>query len=55
MEFVGYLLPHILNGIALGLFLFPVGMVFAGRWRDVHPVMYGLAVVFAAHFLWRAG
>jgi adenine/guanine/hypoxanthine permease len=42
----------IANGIALGLFLFPVGMVFAGRWREVHPVMYGLAAVFAAHFIW---
>jgi adenine/guanine/hypoxanthine permease len=42
----------IANGIALGLFLFPLAMVCAGRWRDVHPVMYALAVVFASHFIW---
>lgn len=40
----------IANGIALGLLLFPVGMVFAGRWREVHPVMYVLALVFVLHF-----
>jgi AGZA family xanthine/uracil permease-like MFS transporter len=42
----------IANGIALGLLLFPVAMVFAGRRREVHPIMYGLALVFAAHFVW---
>jgi adenine/guanine/hypoxanthine permease len=42
----------IANGIALGLFLFPLLMVFRGRWREVHPVMFGLFVIFAIHFIW---
>ncbi|MQA08153.1 MAG: NCS2 family permease [Pseudonocardiaceae bacterium] len=42
----------IANGIALGLFLFPLMMVFKGRWRDVHPVTYVLFFVFLAYFIW---
>ncbi len=42
----------IANGIALGLFLFPLAMVFKGRWREVHPVMYSLFVIFAIYFIW---
>jgi adenine/guanine/hypoxanthine permease len=42
----------IANGIALGLILFPLLMVFRGRWREVHPVMFGLFVVFAIYFIW---
>jgi adenine/guanine/hypoxanthine permease len=41
----------IANGIALGLVLFPVMMVFKGRARDVHPIMYGLVVVFLIFFV----
>ena len=44
----------IANGIALGLFLFPLMMAFKGRAREVHPVLYVLAVVFAAYFIWFA-
>jgi adenine/guanine/hypoxanthine permease len=42
----------IANGIALGLFLFPMMLVFKGRWREVHPVMYGLFFIFLAYFIW---
>jgi AGZA family xanthine/uracil permease-like MFS transporter len=42
----------IANGIALGLFLFPLLMVFKGRWRDVHPITYVLFLVFLAYFIW---
>jgi AGZA family xanthine/uracil permease-like MFS transporter len=45
----------IANGIALGLFLFPVAMLFAGRRREVHPLMYLLAAVFVAHFVLLRG
>jgi adenine/guanine/hypoxanthine permease len=41
----------IANGIALGLVLFPVMMVFKGRAKDVHPIMYGLVVVFLIFFV----
>lgn len=40
----------IADGIALGLVLYPITMVFAGRWREVHPAMYALLVVFALYF-----
>jgi adenine/guanine/hypoxanthine permease len=42
----------IATGIALGLLLFPLMMVFRGRAREVHPIMYGLMVVFLAYFIW---
>ena len=42
----------IAHGIALGLFLFPLMMVFKGRHREVHPLMYALAAIFAVYFIW---
>ncbi len=42
----------IANGIALGLVLFPLLMVFRGRAREVSPTMYLLAVAFIAYFIW---
>jgi adenine/guanine/hypoxanthine permease len=44
----------IANGIALGLVLFPLLMVFRGRAREVSPIMYGLLVVFGIYFIWLA-
>ena len=44
----------IATGIALGLILFPLLMVFRGRGREVSPIMYGLLVVFLAYFVWFA-
>jgi adenine/guanine/hypoxanthine permease len=42
----------IATGIALGLLLFPLMMIFKGRARDVSPVMYVLLVTFVAYFIW---
>ena len=42
----------IANGIALGLVLFPLLMVFRGRAREVPPTMYVLAILFIAYFIW---
>ncbi|GGC63216.1 NCS2 family permease [Hoyosella rhizosphaerae] len=42
----------IANGIAFGLFLYPILMVLKGRWRDVHPITYALFVVVTAYFIW---
>lgn len=42
----------IANGIAIGLFLFPLLMAVKGRWRDVHPVGYVLFAIFLAYFIW---
>ncbi len=44
----------IATGIALGLVLFPLFMLFTGRGREVHPIMYGLFAVFLAYFVWAA-
>ena len=44
----------IATGIALGLVLYPLFMVFKGRAADVHPIMYGLFAVFVAYFVWAA-
>ncbi len=44
----------IATGIALGLLLFPLLMVFRGRAREVSPIMYSLFVLFAAYFIWLA-
>ncbi|MEX2486913.1 MAG: NCS2 family permease [Nitriliruptoraceae bacterium] len=42
----------IANGIALGLFLFPLTMLFKGRARDVHPMMWVLMAAFLVYFVW---
>jgi adenine/guanine/hypoxanthine permease len=42
----------IANGIALGLFLFPLMYVFRGRARELHPALYVLFVLFAVYFIW---
>ncbi|MPY79953.1 MAG: NCS2 family permease [Actinophytocola sp.] len=44
----------IANGIALGLIFYPLMMLFRGRWRDVHPALYVLLLVFLAYFIWFA-
>jgi len=44
----------IANGIALGLFMHTLLMAVKGRYREIHPIMYGLAVVFLAYFIWFA-
>ncbi|GAB3228829.1 NCS2 family permease [Glycomyces halotolerans] len=44
----------IANGIALGLLFFPVTMIARGRWREVHPITYGLMLVFLGYFFFLA-
>lgn len=41
-------------GIAAGFLAYPILKVVQGRGREVHPVLYGLAVVFVAYFIWLA-
>ncbi|WP_026932301.1 NCS2 family permease [Glycomyces tenuis] len=38
------------NGIALGLVFYPLAMIAKGRWREVHPIVYVLMVVFLGYF-----
>lgn len=41
----------IAEGIATGFLLYPITMVAARRHKEIHPVMWGLAVVFLLHFI----
>lgn len=42
------------NGIAIGLVMYPVTMIVKGRWKELHPIMYGLFVVFILYFAFLA-
>jgi AGZA family xanthine/uracil permease-like MFS transporter len=42
----------IAHGIGYGFIAYVVIKVLAGRWREVHALMYGTAAAFAAYFLW---
>lgn len=42
----------IANGIAAGLVMFPLLMAFRGRWREVHPITYGMFAAVLAYFIW---
>ncbi|HEY7633570.1 MAG TPA: NCS2 family permease [Thermoleophilaceae bacterium] len=37
-------------GIGLGVFGFVAVMVAQGRWREIHPLMYGLVVLFGVYY-----
>lgn len=43
----------IANGISLGIVSWVAIKLLAGRWREVHQVLGGLAVVLAAFYGWR--
>ncbi len=36
------------DGIALGFIVYPFLMLVTGRGKEVHPIMYGLGIVFVA-------
>lgn len=41
----------IATGIACGFIFYPITMIIAKRHKEVHPIMYGLFVVFIAYFV----
>lgn len=41
----------IATGIAIGFLFYPITMIFAGRIKEIHPIMYGLWVVFLCYFI----
>lgn len=41
----------IATGIAIGFVFYPITMIMAGRRKEVHPMMYGLFVVFLLYFI----
>ncbi|OYD06838.1 guanine permease [Paludifilum halophilum] len=40
----------IATGIAIGFIMYPLAKVFAGKARDVHPILYILAIIFMVRF-----
>ncbi|WP_459549533.1 NCS2 family permease [Nocardia sp. X0981] len=44
----------IANGLALGMIFYPVVMAARGRFREVHPVMWVLTLVFLGYFFFLA-
>ncbi len=45
----------IADGIGAGFISYAVLKVIAGKWKEVHPLLYALAIVFAAYFLYLGG
>lgn len=41
----------IATGIAVGFIFYPITMIVAGRGKEIHPIMYGLFLVFLAYFI----
>ncbi|UOY91588.1 NCS2 family permease [Ectobacillus sp. JY-23] len=41
----------IATGIAVGFIFYPITMVMKGRGREIHPIMYGMAVIFVLYFI----
>jgi AGZA family xanthine/uracil permease-like MFS transporter len=42
----------IATGIALGFILYPLMKIFKGEFKDVHPIMYVMFLIFIAYFVW---
>ncbi|MRG87392.1 NCS2 family permease [Salinibacillus xinjiangensis] len=41
----------IATGIAMGFIFYPITMLLKGKAKDIHPIMYGLFVVFVLYFV----
>lgn len=44
----------IATGIAIGFVFYPITMIFKGKAREIHPIMYGLFVIFVLYFIFLA-
>lgn len=44
----------IATGIAIGFIFYPITMIFAGKAKQIHPIMYGLFVIFILYFIFLA-
>ncbi|KYG29113.1 guanine permease [Alkalihalobacillus trypoxylicola] len=42
----------IATGIALGFVFYPITMICKGKWKQVHPLMYVLFIVFLSYLIW---
>ncbi|MBO1910216.1 NCS2 family permease, partial [Microvirga sp. 3-52] len=41
----------IATGIAIGFIFYPITMIVSGNRKEIHPIMYGLWVIFVLYFL----
>ncbi|SEN10199.1 putative MFS transporter, AGZA family, xanthine/uracil permease [Mesobacillus persicus] len=41
----------IATGIALAFILYPLGMTASGKWKEVHPIIYVLGLIFIGYFI----
>lgn len=44
----------IATGIAIGFIFYPITMIMKGRAKEIHPIMYGLFVIFVLYFIFIA-
>lgn len=44
----------IATGIAMGFIFYPITMLLKGRVKEIHPIMYGLFVIFILYFIFLA-
>ncbi|WP_414044199.1 NCS2 family permease [Macrococcus sp. EM39E] len=40
----------IATGIACGFIFYPITMIMSGRKKEIHPIMYGMAIIFILYF-----
>lgn len=45
------LASSIATGISMGFILYPICKIAAGQWKEVHPIMYGLGIIFILRYL----
>ena len=45
------LTSSIATGIGLGFILYPLMMIAKGKTKEIHPIMYGMLVIFLAYFM----
>lgn len=41
----------IATGIAIGFIFYPITMIVSGRRKEIHPIMYGLFIIFILYFI----
>ena len=39
------------TGIGLGFILYPLMMIAKGKTKEIHPIMYGMLIIFLAYFM----
>lgn len=48
------LTSSIATGIAIGFIFYPITMMVKGRAKEIHPIMYGLFIIFILYFIFLA-